>query len=262
MTSSPSAAPPTSGRLAQAGPLDRVSASALLRTRFNAGVVAAGSHNLVINGVNIAYDASTDSLTDIVNRINASEAGVTARYDSITDTFKLQNAKTGPLSITVADDGAGGDLAAKLGITGASVVQGENAEYSIDGGPTQGSASSTITYNGVAVTLNSLTSGSPVTVTVAQDTTSAVSAVKGFVTEFNNVLAAIDKATKADGSKTNNTSGPLSGDASLRQLKSQLRSMVTSMGVNINGTHHTLPDRHFVRGGRFRARFDEHAATG
>jgi flagellar hook-associated protein 2 len=88
--------------------------------------------------------------------------------------------------------------------------------------------------------MNSLTSGSPVTVSVTQDTSSAVGAVKGFVTEFNKVLAAIDSATKADGSKTNNTSGPLSGDSSLRQLKSDLRSIVTSLGVNINGSFSTL----------------------
>ncbi|MGE0600193.1 MAG: flagellar filament capping protein FliD [Dehalococcoidia bacterium] len=224
-----------------ASPLSRVSQSGLLQdVSFNSGTVAAGAHSIVINGVSIDYDSSTDSLTDIVNRINASEAGVTARYDSVSDTFKLQNAKTGPLSITVVDDGTGGDLAAKLDLLSATYAAGENAEYSIDGGPTQSSASSTINYNGTSVTLNSLTNGTPVTITVNQDTASAGTAVKGFVTEFNKVLSAIDAATKADGSKENNTSGPLSGDASLRQLKSELRSIVTSMGVNINGSFTTL----------------------
>jgi flagellar hook-associated protein 2 len=179
-------------------------------------------------------------MTDVVNRINASAAGVTARYDSITDTFRLQNTKTGTLSITVADDGTGGDLAAKLGLIGATFTEGENAAYSIDGGPAQSSASNTITHNGVGVTLNALTNGTPATVTVTQDATSALAAVKGFVSEFNNVMTAIGTATKADGSRENNTSGPLSGDASLRQLKSDLRSIVTSMGVNIDGTFTTL----------------------
>ena len=222
-------------------PLSRASQSAKLQdVGFNAGPLAAGPHNLVINGVEVAYDASTDSMTDVVNRINASAAGVTARYDSITDTFRLQNTKTGTLSITVADDGAGGDLAAKLGLIGATFTEGENAAYSIDGGPAQSSASNTITHNGVGVTLNALTNGTPATVTVTQDATSALAAVKGFVSEFNNVMTAIGTATKADGSRENNTSGPLSGDASLRQLKSDLRSIVTSMGVNIDGTFTTL----------------------
>lgn len=222
-------------------PLSRASQSAKLQdVGFNAGPLAAGPHNLVISGVEVAYDASTDSMTDVVNRINASAAGVTARYDSITDTFRLQNTKTGTLSITVADDGAGGDLAAKLGLIGATFTEGENAAYSIDGGPAQSSASNTITHNGVGVTLNALTNGTPATVTVTQDATSALAAVKGFVSEFNNVMTAIGTATKADGSRENNTSGPLSGDASLRQLKSDLRSIVTSMGVNIDGTFTTL----------------------
>ena len=231
----------TGATRSSANPLARLSQSALLQdVGFNGGPVAAGLHSIVLNGISINYDSSTDSLTDIVNRINASEAGVTARYDSVSDTFKLQNSKTGPLSITVADDGTGGDLGAKLGLISATYTGGENAEYSIDGGPTQSSASSTISYNGIAVTLNSLTSGSPVTISVNQDTSSGASAVKGFVTEFNKVLSTIDAATKADGSKDNNTSGPLSGDASLRQLKSELRSIVTSMGVNINGSFSTL----------------------
>jgi len=224
-----------------ANPLARLSLSANMDAAgFNGGAPAAGDHTVTINGIDIAYNAATDSISDVISRINASAAGVTARYDSLSDTIKLQNTRTGPLSITVEDDFTGGDLAAKFGLIGAATTAGENAEYSIDGGPPQGAASNTVSYNGVTLTLSSLTSGTPVTVTVSQDSTSALNAVKGFVAEFNNVLKAIDTATKADGSKTNNTSGPLSGDASLRQLKSDIRSMVTGMGINIEGTFTTL----------------------
>ncbi|MEO8538880.1 MAG: flagellar filament capping protein FliD [bacterium] len=211
----------------------------LATTPFFSGTVAAGDHNLVINGKNIAYNSATDSLADIINRINGSDASVTARYDSISDTIKLQNTKTGPLTVTVADDGAGGDLAAKLGLLAATTTDGQNAEYSIDGGPTQTSATNSINYNGIALTFNALT-GTPATVSVSQDTATALTGLKGFVTEFNNVMTLIDKVTKADGSKTNNTSGPLSGDTSLRQLKSDLRSILGGVGVNINGSFSTL----------------------
>ena len=231
----------TGATRSSAAPLSRMNLTGKLQdVAWAGGTPAAGDHTIVINGASIAYNAANDSVTDIINRINASEAGVQAKYDSLSDTIKLQNAKTGPLSITVADDGAGGDLAAKLGLLGGTFTDGENATYSIDGGATLSSASNSVSYNGVGLTLNSLTSGSPVTVTVAQDSSNAAAAVKAFVAEFNNVVAAIDKATKADGSKTNNTSGPLSGDATLRQLKSDMRSMVTSMGVNINGSFTTL----------------------
>jgi len=213
--------------------------SKLQDTAFLGGTVAAGDHNLVVNGINVAYNAATDSLIDVVNRINGSEAGVVARYDSVTDSIKFQNSKTGALTLTVADDGAGGDLASKLGLIGATFTAGETAAYSIDGGPSQESASNTVAYNGVSLSFSALTNGAT-TISVTQDATGALGAVKGFVTEFNNVLAVIDKATKADGSKTNNTSGPLSGDASLRTLRSDLRSIVGSAGLNINGTYTTL----------------------
>jgi len=207
---------------------------------FNGGAPAAGDHTIKINGIEIAYNAANDSLTDIVNRINSSTAGVTARYDSLSDTVRLDNTSTGTLSLTVEEDGAGGDLATKLGLIGGTTTAGVNATYAINGGAAQGSASNTISYNGVGLTLNSLTSGSPVTVTVAADSASAATAIKGFVTEFNNVLKVIDAATKADGSKTNNTSGPLSGDASLRQLKSDLRGIVTGAGLNLGSQYTSL----------------------
>lgn len=230
----------TGSTRSSASPLSRAGQTAKLQdTPFLSGTVASGDHNLVINGIDIAYNAANDSLADVINRINGSEAGVVARYDSVTDSIKLQNAKTGPLTITVADDGAGGDLASKLGLLGGTFTEGETAAYSIDGGPSQSSASNSIAYNGASLTFSGLTNGAA-TITVSQDATGALGAVKGFVTEFNNVLAAIDKATKADGSKTNNTSGPLSGDASLRQLRSDLRSIIGSAGININGTYSTL----------------------
>jgi flagellar hook-associated protein 2 len=137
------------------------------------------------------------------------------------------------------EDAPGGNLAAKLGLTTGTLTAGQNAEYSIDGGPTQQSASNSISFGGTTVTLKEVTT-SPVTVTVSQDTSGAANAVKAFVTEFNNVMKAIDDATRADGSKTNNKSGPLSGDASLRQLKSDLRSIVTSPGTNLGGGFVTL----------------------
>lgn len=224
-----------------ANPISRLSLTdSLDQAGFAGGAPAAGDHHLVINNVQVAYNAATDSLTDIINRINASDAGVTARYDSLTDRVTLQNKSTGALTLTVADDGAGGDLAAKLNLIGASTTSGENAEYSIDGGPTQSAASNTVAYNGTSITLNSLTSGTPANVTINQDTNSAANAIKGFVADFNAVIEAIDRATKADGATQNNSSGPLSGDSSLRQLKSDLRAIITSQAINIEGSMKTL----------------------
>jgi len=202
------------------------------------GPPAAGAHSIVLNGVTINYNTANDSLSDIINRISASGAGVTARYDSQTDTIKLQQTTLGSLDITLADDGTGGDLLAKTGLLAATQTKGTNAEFSIDGGATQYSTSNTVTgAPGVTLTLLGLIdAGSPATVTVGQDSTAAVNAVKGFVTEFNNVMTAIDAATKADGSTTGNQSGLLSGDASIRFLKSTLRSLLVGTGQAVPGS--------------------------
>jgi flagellar hook-associated protein 2 len=48
-----------------------------------------------INGVTINYDASTDSINDILQDINNSAAGVTATYDGANNRFVLTNNNTG-----------------------------------------------------------------------------------------------------------------------------------------------------------------------
>lgn len=221
----------------------RLSLSAKLdATTFHGGPPTVGAHSFTVNGTTISYNAASDSLADIINRITSSAAGVTARYDSTSDTIKLQQATTGSLTITMADDGAGGNLLAKLGLLGGAQTLGLSAQYKIDGGATQSSATNTVTTGtGVTLTMSAVTGvGTPATVTVAQDSASALSAVKGFVAEFNKVFTAIDSATKADVSKTANQSGVLSGDATLRAFKATLRGLISTPALNVDGNFSTL----------------------
>jgi len=205
------------------------------------GPPEAGDHSFTINGVTIHYNTATDSLQRILDRINASSAGVIARYDAATDTVRLEHTKTGSIEITLADDDSGGNLLAKLGLLNAPQQLGQNAAYSIDGGPTQYSATNSITYNGVNLTLTAVTeAGKPATVNVTADTASAVSAIRAFVNDFNNVLNAIRTATRADADSSK--AGLLSGDASLRALESSLRSIVTSAALNPSGIFRTLSE--------------------
>ena len=209
-----------------------VSAKMVVASWFG-GAPAAGPQSFTVNGATINYDTSADSLTDVITRVNASAANVTARYDSITDTVRLESTKPGSLGITLADTG-GGNLLSKLGLSTATQVLGDNAEYKIDGGPTQYASSNTVTLaSGVTISMTALTEvGNPPKVTVTQDANAAVSGVKSFISSMNDVFAGIDAATKAD--KTN--PGVMSGDASLRQLRSTLRSALSSSGINVNGT--------------------------
>lgn len=211
----------------------------LAESPFHAGTVASGDQSFTINGTTIAYNVATDTLGEVLNRINASTAGVTARYDPVADTIRLTQSKTGSLAITLADNGAG-NLLGRLGLLSATHTPGANAEYSIDGGPTQFAPGNTVTAaNGVTLTFSALTTpGSPATVTVTRDATAALNAVKGFITDFNATMSAIDAAMKADPERP----GALSGDASLRALKATLRGLISQPGVNITGNFRSLAD--------------------
>jgi flagellar hook-associated protein 2 len=200
---------------------------------------ASGSGTLTINGVAIAYDTATDSLSTILNRINASNAGVTASYDSTSDRIVLTAKTTGSLAITVSDMG---NLATALGLTSGQLQLGQNAVYSLDGGTTwQYSTSNTISdaIPGVTVTLTRTTT-SPYTFTVEPDSESAIAAVRKFVDQFNSVLSFIADKTAYDA--TTKTAGTLMGDSAVRTVESTLRRLVTSPAINAGGRYRTLAD--------------------
>ena len=77
-------------------------ASAGLKTPITA-VDGSGNGTFSINGVSIAYNVNTDSLSALITRINKSTAGVTAAYDSTQDRLVLTNATTGDTGMTVTD---------------------------------------------------------------------------------------------------------------------------------------------------------------
>lgn len=56
---------------------------------------AVTSGSIIINGVSIAVNATTDTLDTLMDRINTSNAGVTASYDQLTDKLKFTRKETG-----------------------------------------------------------------------------------------------------------------------------------------------------------------------
>ena len=196
---------------------------------------ATGNDSFQVNGVAIAYNANTDSLSTVMGRINASSAGVTAAYDPSTDRFSLTNNTTGNVGLS-ASDTTGGLLKA-MGITttgGASVVSGVDANYSFNGGATTVSHSNTFAdANGLSVTATGLGTQ---TITVGSDTSSAATAIDNFITAYNTVQSNIATQTKissnADGTVT---SALFAGNPEMRALGSSLRSMVFGSVPGLNG---------------------------
>lgn len=170
-------------------------ASAGLRTAVTA-IDGSGNGTFSLNGVAIAYNMTTDTLTTLVKRINDSTAGVTAAYDSATDKMALTNNSTGDLGVTVTDSAGG--LAGALGlVAGSTLVHGQNALFTVNGGATLTSTSNTLDaaahgITGLSVTVNTEDTQS---IAVTSDIGSMRTAINRFIQDFNSVQSFVDQQT-------------------------------------------------------------------
>ncbi len=211
--------------------------SANLRTAVTA-VDGSGNGTFNINGVDITYNANSDTVSSILAKINASTAGVTAAFDRVNDRLTLTNKTTGDVGISV-NESAGGLLGA-LGLTGgATLTRGKNAEFSVDGGPTLISASNTLDatvhgITGLAVTAKTISSE---TVNVGNDNTGARAKIDDFIAKYNAVQTYIDEQTKSSTSTQGVVStSPLTGNQEVTGISSALRAKVFAAVPGLTGT--------------------------
>jgi len=179
-----------------------------------------------INGVGITYNSATDSIQSLLNRINDSEAGVTATYDVSAGSFLLTNRETGNVGISVTDDTNG--LAAALGFTTGTLTAGDDAVFSVNGGGNITSRSNTLDESvhgiaGLIVTANSVGSE---TITVSSNTTAAKDAINTFIEKYNAVQNAIEKYTKVTVDGTKVSSAVLAGSRELATISRELRRIL------------------------------------
>ena len=163
---------------------------------------------------------SNDTLTTLAQSINSLSTdnnwGLTASV--VTD------ASGARLAIYSQATGSPGALAVSANTSSLAFeppLGGTNAEITVNGIP-YASTTNTVTGAIPDVTLN-LTSAAPttpVTVTVAPDSTAVDNAVYNFVTEYNTVISDINKQFTYNSSTK--TEGPLGSDTSLRVLQSSL----------------------------------------
>jgi len=198
-------------------------ASSALRLTISEGATTKGMFKL--NGVAIEYDANRDAINDIINRINASTAGVTATYDVLSDSLVLASKETGGLTITMDD--VGGNFLSAVGLAGAEQEYGKNALFRVDGvqdGAQLSSASNTVSGILTNVTLTLKDVGEdPVTVTVSQDADSAAKAIRGFVDQYNSTMDLLSSLTAYD--KESKTAGALQGNSAVRGIQTSLRRL-------------------------------------
>lgn len=196
------------------------------------GLTSTTSGVLTINGVNIAYNTATDSLSAVISRINNSTAGVVASVDRTNDRIILTRKDTGALAIDIED--TSGNLGAALelapGTTNAQVV-GQTAQITLDGRQIT-STSNTITNAIDGVTINLLKASpldEPQTLSVDVDQSAIADALNDFVKSFNSLgdtLDSLTSMTPGQAGGTAGTSGPLASDPTMQALYLNLRQAI------------------------------------
>jgi flagellar hook-associated protein 2 len=218
-------------------------ASSRLRTAIT-GVDPAGAGSFTINGVTIDYNINTDSLSTVLGRINASDAGMTASYDSGSDRVVLTNKTTGDVGAGISEDPNG--LLNALGLTtGAVMTRGLDAEFTVNGGPTLTSHSNTL--DSAALGIEGLTvkvgSEGTQTITVKADTATMTTAIQNFITKFNAVQTYIEAETKITKTPDGKVKAALLADnREVQTWASELRSKAFAQISGLTGTIKRLSD--------------------
>jgi flagellar hook-associated protein 2 len=203
----------------------------------------AGTGTFKINGISISFDASSDSLTNVVDRINASGAGVIATYDATNDRIQLSNTTTGDLGVSMED--LTGNFLAATGISAGTIQRGDNMEFSINGGGTQFSYSNTASevttgIAGLSVTGKKLGTTS---VNVDSDRAAIEKGINDFIDQFNKVQAFIETQTSSSTDTFGKVNtGILYGENFAESIASKLRSIVVSEVSGLDAAMNHLSD--------------------
>jgi flagellar hook-associated protein 2 len=133
-------------------------------SNFAGGAGTAGSFQ--INGISITIDPTVDTLENVLTRINASDAGVTASYDSTNDTIRVVADNLG--SPTISFTSGTSNFLDVTNLTSAVQTAGNDAQFTIDGGPVQTRNTNTVSDAISDITLN-LSSVGTSTISVETD---------------------------------------------------------------------------------------------
>jgi flagellar hook-associated protein 2 len=146
-------------------------------------------------GVTSAINITAQQLTTVgqlVDAINDLGIGVTASINESGTGIAVVDTAAGSGTLTISDTG-NGTAATSLGIAGEATTQTiDGSSVSALVGPAEVESSEETT--GLVVTLKEL-SDSPITVTVEEDTSAAVSAAQSFVDQYNLLVDKLDSLT-------------------------------------------------------------------
>ncbi len=224
--------------------LGAIDASELLtNTSFANGAVT--SESFTINGISVSVDPTSDSLSDIIARINDSDADVTASYDSSSDTIRIVSDTLGSRTVNFGTGGTNNFLSVtNLTDLTAAQTAGKDSQFTVNGGPVQTRNTNEVADAIDGVTVSMLSTGTS-TVTVSSDNDAIVEHVQEFITEYNATLSMIHEQTGSEGT--------LSNDSGMRTVQFFLRTNVFDQVTGLAGDFTSLLDIGISTGEEFDA---------
>jgi flagellar hook-associated protein 2 len=218
-----------------------------LTTAISDGGAGAGA--FTINGVTINFNAGSDSISDVLTRINQSGAGVTASYDATNNRFTLTDQSTGDVGISVND--VTGNFLAATGLAAGTLQRGNDLQYTVNSGPQLSSQTNTISAASSSITGLSVTALAKgvFTVNVTADTSTIASAITDFVNQYNTVQSLIDTQTTPTSSSGTVTPGLLQGDNVVYALNNTLRGMMNAPVAGLSGAIQQIANLGFQSNG-------------
>ncbi len=193
----------------------------------------------------VTLDKDKTSLADIRDAINAKQGSVTASVIKADDSSyylaltSRDSGTTNQMTITTTDtelakyisyDSANANSASN---TMSQKVAASDAQLKINGiDITRSSNTITDAPEGVTLTLNKLTTGTPETLSVTKDNAPMIAAVQAYVDAYNSLQTTIANQTKftpvdQGSDQQNSTNGDLLGDGTLRNIQTRLRSQLS-----------------------------------
>ncbi len=204
-----------------------------------------GTTEKVINGLTTSFVtlAAGDTLSDLVSKINALNAGVTASIfddgSSLPDRLELTSNQTGAAGQFVVD-------ASGLNLSLGATAEGTNAVLAV--GSSQGRGSTTL----VTSPSNNFTSvvpglmlqvqqasTSPVSVSVTNSSTNALASLQAFISDYNSLVTHITSLTSYDAAT--NTKSDLTDDPTTMELQQQTAKLVSGQ-ISGSGSIQSLAD--------------------
>ena len=181
--------------------------------------------------VPVTIDSTNNTLSGVCKAINSANAGVTASImnDGTSNPYRLL--------ITSNNTGTANAFAVTNNLTGGQALgliktaDAGDAQLNVNGiNITKSSNTISDVINGVTLNLKGKTLSQAVNVTVNADTDGIVSALNDLVTAYNTVNSFINSQFAYD--TTNQTAGVLSGDPTLRDIQTNLQSIITQSVTN------------------------------